>query len=47
MRHKPVTQPSIVLGVKTCLTARKVAHCTEKDCKSGGMLWYGYTIIGL
>jgi len=30
-------QLSIVLGVKACLTARKVGW------QGGGMLWYGYT----
>ena len=35
-------QPSIVLGIKGCLAARKVVHCTENVCKGGGMLWYGY-----
>ena len=36
-----ITQPSIVLGVKACLAAKKAAHCTEA-CKGAGMLWYGY-----
>ena len=40
-----ITQPSIVLGVKACLAARNVAHCSdEKVCKGSGMLWYGLYI---
>jgi len=35
IHHKSLmSPPSIVLGVKACLTARKVAHYTEK---------FGYT----
>jgi len=37
--------PSIVLGVKACLAARKVAHCSEKVCKGSGILCYGFRIL--
>ena len=38
-----MTQPSIVLGFKIYLAARRVAHW--KVCKGGGMFWYGYTAL--